>query len=111
MRVVVIGGTGHVGSYVVPRLVEDGHDVICVSRGNSQPYTSGLPWDVVRMVTIEHLGRGPNHSMVKARTQLHYEPRYASLAAVEEALTGMVDRGHLLGHGANPGARADMSGV
>jgi nucleoside-diphosphate-sugar epimerase len=53
MRVVVIGGTGHVGSYVVPQLVEDGHDVVCVSRGQARPYTSGPLWDQVGMVTID----------------------------------------------------------
>jgi nucleoside-diphosphate-sugar epimerase len=53
MRVVVIGGTGHVGSYLVPRLVDDGHDVVCVTRGNARPYTSGPAWDVVQMVTID----------------------------------------------------------
>jgi nucleoside-diphosphate-sugar epimerase len=53
MRVVVIGGTGHVGSYVVPRLVDDGHDVVCVSRGNARPYTPGPAWDAVEMVAID----------------------------------------------------------
>jgi uncharacterized protein YbjT (DUF2867 family) len=28
MRVVVIGGTGHVGTYLVPRLVARGHEVV-----------------------------------------------------------------------------------
>ena len=29
-RVVVIGGSGHVGTYLVPRLVEAGHEVVIV---------------------------------------------------------------------------------
>ena len=32
-RVVVIGATGHIGTYLVPRLVRGGHEVIAVSRG------------------------------------------------------------------------------
>ena len=32
MRVVIIGGTGHVGTFLVPRLVMAGHEVICISR-------------------------------------------------------------------------------
>jgi len=32
-RVVVIGATGHIGSYLVPRLVRGGHEVIAMSRG------------------------------------------------------------------------------
>ena len=38
MRTVIIGGTGHIGSFLTPRLVEAGHTVICVSRGLKQPY-------------------------------------------------------------------------
>lgn len=35
MRVAVIGGNGQVGSYLLPMLVQEGHEVICVCRGNS----------------------------------------------------------------------------
>jgi nucleoside-diphosphate-sugar epimerase len=44
MRVVVIGGTGHIGSYLVPRLVEAGHDVVSVSRGQRDPYHPHGAW-------------------------------------------------------------------
>ena len=37
-RVVVIGGSGHVGTYLLPALVELGHDVVNVSRGKSTGY-------------------------------------------------------------------------
>ena len=32
MRVVIIGGSGHIGSYLTPRLVNGGHTVVNVSR-------------------------------------------------------------------------------
>ncbi len=35
MRVVIIGGTGHVGTYLVPRLVQAGYEVINISRGRA----------------------------------------------------------------------------
>jgi len=53
MRVVVIGATGHVGSYVVPRLVNEGHDVAAISRGGSTPYTTGTAWDEVDTVVVD----------------------------------------------------------
>ncbi len=53
MKTVVIGGTGHVGTYLVPRLVEAGHEVICITRGNSQPYLPHSAWDKVQMVVID----------------------------------------------------------
>ncbi|MBX4972511.1 NAD-dependent epimerase/dehydratase family protein [Rhizobium lentis] len=44
MRVLVIGATGHVGTYLVPRLVEAGHDVVTISRGAAKPYTASRAW-------------------------------------------------------------------
>ena len=35
MRIVIIGGSGHIGSYLTPRLVESGHQVIVVSRSQT----------------------------------------------------------------------------
>jgi nucleoside-diphosphate-sugar epimerase len=52
-RVVVIGATGHVGTYLVPRLVDGGHEVIAVSRGTRGPYTASPQWDAVTTVTAD----------------------------------------------------------
>src|SRR5688572_30170773 len=53
MRAVIIGGTGHVGTYLVPRLVEAGYQVICVSRNNQQPYQQHAAWKKVAMETLD----------------------------------------------------------
>ncbi|BDZ44545.1 NAD-dependent epimerase/dehydratase family protein [Naasia aerilata] len=51
MRVVIIGATGHVGTYLVPRLVADGHEVVAVSRGRSAPYREHEAWtEVERLI-------------------------------------------------------------
>jgi len=52
-RVVVIGATGHIGTYLVPRLVDGGHEVIAVSRGTRGPYHAGPQWDAVTRVTAD----------------------------------------------------------
>lgn len=52
-RVVVIGSTGHVGGYLVPRLIGDGHEVIAVSRGTSARYREHEAWRWVREVAID----------------------------------------------------------
>lgn len=46
-KIVVIGAMGHVGTYLVPRLVEAGHDVLAISRGKAQPYSPHHAWDQV----------------------------------------------------------------
>jgi nucleoside-diphosphate-sugar epimerase len=50
MRVVIIGGSGHVGTYLVPRLVEAGHEVINVSRTQREPYQTHRAWRSVQQV-------------------------------------------------------------
>ena len=55
MRVVIIGGTGHVGTYLVPRLVEAGHDVFSVSRQERAPYQDRAAWRSVTNVTINRI--------------------------------------------------------
>ena len=47
-RVVVIGATGHIGSYLVPRLVRAGHEVVAVSRGERMPYHEAVEWRLVQ---------------------------------------------------------------
>jgi nucleoside-diphosphate-sugar epimerase len=52
-RVVVIGATGHIGTYLVPRLVDGGHEVIAVSRGIRGPYHASPQWDAATIVTAD----------------------------------------------------------
>jgi nucleoside-diphosphate-sugar epimerase len=52
-RVVVIGATGHIGTYLVPRLVDGGHEVIAVSRGTRGPYHPSPQWDAVTTVPAD----------------------------------------------------------
>ncbi len=53
MRVAIIGGAGHVGTCLVPRLVEAGHEVINISRGQRGPYQPHAAWKSVRQVTAD----------------------------------------------------------
>lgn len=54
MKVIVIGASGHVGSYLVNALVEEGHEVYAVSRGNRQPYGySEEIWRKVHVITMD----------------------------------------------------------
>ena len=53
MRVIVIGGSGHIGTYLVPQLVAAGHEVTEVSRGEREPYQPNKAWEHVRKVKID----------------------------------------------------------
>jgi nucleoside-diphosphate-sugar epimerase len=52
-RVVVIGATGHIGSYLVPRLVRAGHQVVAISRGERKPYHEAVEWRSVQCVDAD----------------------------------------------------------
>jgi nucleoside-diphosphate-sugar epimerase len=52
-RVVVIGGSGHVGTYLLPALVERGHKVINVSRGQAKQYRHCAAWDSIEQVIAD----------------------------------------------------------
>lgn len=53
MRIVTIGGTGHIGTYLIPRLVEAGHEVINVSRGKREPYQPHGAWSSVDTLEMD----------------------------------------------------------
>ena len=55
MRVVVIGGTGHIGSYLTPRLVLAGADVVSLSRGLRGPYVPHGAWQQVKQIEVDRL--------------------------------------------------------
>lgn len=52
-RIVIIGGSGHVGSYLVPQLVEGGHEVVNVSRGVASPYRPHFAWNSIEHVMLD----------------------------------------------------------
>jgi nucleoside-diphosphate-sugar epimerase len=53
MRIVVIGATGHIGTFLVPRLVRAGHEVVAVSRGTRSAYADSPEWAQVERVTAD----------------------------------------------------------
>lgn len=53
MKVVVIGGSGHIGTYLVPKLVRENHQVVMISRGKSEPYMKDWAWDEAEHVALD----------------------------------------------------------
>jgi nucleoside-diphosphate-sugar epimerase len=49
----VIGATGHIGTYLVPRLVAAGHEVVTISRGKREPYQADPGWSQVEQVQVD----------------------------------------------------------
>src|SRR6478752_5455358 len=52
-KVLVIGATGHVGTFLVPRLVEGGFEVVTMSRGLAKPYLDDRRWNSVKQIVVD----------------------------------------------------------
>jgi nucleoside-diphosphate-sugar epimerase len=53
MKIVVIGGSGHIGTFLVPRLVRAGHEVVTISRGTRTAYADSAEWEQVERVVAD----------------------------------------------------------
>ena len=67
----MVGATGHVGGYLVPRLVLAGHDVVAVSRGASAPYREHAAWAGVERVQLDREAGDADGSFGRAIAELH----------------------------------------
>lgn len=54
-KVVVIGGTGHVGTFLIPRLVKEGYQVTVVSRQQRDPYVTNDGWQKIRWINLDRV--------------------------------------------------------
>jgi nucleoside-diphosphate-sugar epimerase len=97
MRIVVIGGTGHVGTYLIPRLVASGHEVINISRSQREPYQPHGAWGAVETVEIDRIQMEADGSFGEAIAELEPEVvvdmicfRPDSAQQLVEALRGKV---------------------
>ncbi len=101
MRVVLIGATGHVGTYLVPRLVEAGHTVVAVSRNRREPYLAHAAWNRVKRVVMDREAEETAGAFGRAISELQPDVvidmicfRLDSARALVEAVRGRVQ--HLL---------------
>jgi nucleoside-diphosphate-sugar epimerase len=53
VKVCIIGGTGHIGSFLVPQLVKDAHEVTVVTRG-ARPQATAAAWRKVTFVKSDY---------------------------------------------------------
>jgi nucleoside-diphosphate-sugar epimerase len=97
LRAIVIGGTGHIGTYLVPRLVEAGYEVICITRKQRLPYSPHGAWKKVQQVLIDRTQAEKNGDFGQKIKEMEpdvvidlicFNP--ANTRSLVEALRGMV---------------------
>lgn len=101
MRIVVIGGSGHIGTFLIPRLVRAGHEVVSISRGQSSSYIDDPTWREVQQVTADRVAEDRDGTFPDRVAGLQPEVvvdlicfTLDSAAALVERLRG--ETGHLL---------------
>lgn len=101
MRIVVIGGTGHIGTFLVPGLVTLGYEVVVLSRGSREPYRPHGAWSQVERLTVDREATEADGTFPALVADLEADVvvdltcfTEASATALADALEGRV--GHLL---------------
>ncbi|MCI6376974.1 MAG: NAD-dependent epimerase/dehydratase family protein [Clostridiales bacterium] len=99
MRVIVIGGSGHIGTYLIPRLVENGYEVLSIARGKSNPYKMNGMWKWVQPIIMDREEEETKNTYGKKLAALKpdivvdlltYHPE--NLANIVNALDGIIQQ-------------------
>lgn len=53
MKAVVIGAAGHIGTYLIPMLVDAGYETVAITRKMSMPYEDAPAWHRVERVLLD----------------------------------------------------------
>ena len=101
MRIVVIGGSGHIGTFLVPRLVRAGHEVVTISRGHRTAYTDAPEWQHVRHVVADREQEDAEGVFGDTVVRLHPDVVVDLVCFTLESASALVERlrgnvGHLL---------------
>src|SRR3954471_19612985 len=92
MRIVVIGGSGHIGSFLIPRLVRAGHDVVSISRGQRSSYVDHPAWQQVRQVTADRAAEDGEGTFPKRVAGLRPDVVVDLICFTLDSATALVER-------------------
>ena len=101
VRIVVIGGSGHIGTFLIPRLVRAGHDVVSLSRGQRSTYLEDPAWQDVRHVAADRTVEDREGTFPNRVADLRPDVVIDLICFTLDSATALVDRlrgetGHLI---------------
>jgi nucleoside-diphosphate-sugar epimerase len=96
VRVVVIGGSGHVGTFLVPRLLRAGHAVSNLSRGARAPYIDDDAWSDVEQVAVDRAAEDAAGTFGKRVAELEADVVVDMICFTPDSAAALVEalRGH-----------------
>jgi nucleoside-diphosphate-sugar epimerase len=96
MRIVVIGGSGHIGTFLIPRLVRAGHEVVSISRGQRASYVDDPAWRDVRQVAADRAAEDRDGTFPTRVADLRPDVVVDLICFTLDSATALVER--LRGH-------------
>ncbi|WP_066515172.1 NAD-dependent epimerase/dehydratase family protein [Curtobacterium ammoniigenes] len=101
MRIVVIGATGHIGTFLIPRLVRAGHEVVTISRGTRSAYVDAPEWQSVEQITADREAEDRDGTFPDRVAALRPDVVVDLISFTLESSTALVERlrgtvGHLV---------------
>jgi len=97
MRIVVIGGSGHIGTYLSPRLVQAGNEVLSVSRGQREPYRDHPAWRQISRITIDRAAENSAEQIAGLRADAVIDLTCYTLESARQLVKSLRGRvGHFL---------------
>ena len=96
VRIVVIGGSGHVGSFLVPRLVRAGHEVVNLTRGARAPYVDDDAWSEVEQIQVDRTAEDATGTFGQRVATLEADVVVDMICFTPESAAALVEalRGH-----------------
>jgi nucleoside-diphosphate-sugar epimerase len=98
MRVTVIGGSGHIGTYLIPRLVEAGFETISVSRGLRPPYKPNAAWNEVKQVQVDRADAAFDERVAQLNSEAVIDLTCYTLEAAQSLVNALRGRAGRLLH-------------
>lgn len=88
----VIGGSGHCGSYLVPHLVDMGYTVHSVSRGVRAPYTAHMPqWNQVQKHVLDRRDSADSEAVGRLAVSLKPDVICDLISYTEVEIRGLME--------------------
>ncbi|HEX3618395.1 MAG TPA: NAD-dependent epimerase/dehydratase family protein [Solirubrobacteraceae bacterium] len=92
MRVVVIGGSGHIGTFLIPRLVRAGHEVVNISRGSRTAYVEADEWRDVRSIAADRAAEDQQGTFAARVAELRPDAVVDLICFTAESAAALVER-------------------
>ncbi len=91
-KALVFGGSGHCGSYLVPRLVDMGYEVHAVSRGTRDPYTIDMPqWKNVTFHVLDRRNTDDKYAAGNLALEIRPDVICDLISYTKEEIEGLME--------------------